>query len=766
MFTPEELRLFSELLHNQPTNGDLSQERQQELLLRGVVAAVEDAAAAAENGSASGAVELLREGAAGLPQEAVRRQAFQALLRLAEAGQGAAVDALYRLAVEDDLLAARQVLRTRGWLPGQPGLKALFDWFDRLESGEPYPESALIALTSAFFDLASPQLQRRLLNSAAQNKAENWARILAAVQRPFAEDLLDLVERYPNFRPAERQITLDLLTRLAAGAPEGKSEATRAAAEAAANALSQLFIRHEDAQARRRILEQGCLPADPQQRALFLFLAESWPEYEALDFNHNLLTNAYETAGRSLRRRLLEHSRHTGRMDWLRELSSSGEVHWLGDLTDADWELALRRLLERGQLETLWRLAQSAPPIWSAAILERLSQQGWQPQPPDERAIFETLAQLAGLCHAAPLPIRPKQLLQTPLAEITCLALHPSGRLLAAGTTDQYIYQWSLPDGKLREPALIAPAPVTRALTFSPDGELIVSAGGDNRIRAFRLNNGQMVKTFEGHRAMIRSLAVHPDGRTLYSAGFDGSIRFWRFPYGAEQKVLRPSREEIFSLELGAGGQHLISGGADGLVRVWTLPEGLAARELPGHSDTVTYLAASPTSELVVSAGRDGMLRVWNFTSGGLVRAIENRLPLTALCLHPNDQVIIGGSSSGKIFLWNISTGRVLQELPGRSAPVTGFALSTLGDTLYSADSSGHLRAWDLHTFLAMRLVSEIARPGAAANLEERRQNAPQATAERKWLTFAAELARWRQRFDIELAEQETIQIGEFDIEL
>jgi hypothetical protein len=50
--------------------------------------------------------------------------------------------------------------------------------------------------------------------------------------------------------------------------------------------------------------------------------------------------------------------------------------------------------------------------------------------------------------------------------------------------------------------------------------------------------------------------------------------------------------------------------------------------------------------------------------------------------------------------------------------------------------------------------------------LQDRLKGATLSHSEKKWLSFSAELARWRQRFDIELAEYETIQVGEFDIEL
>ncbi len=790
MYTPEELSVFSDLLQNNFTTGALLPERQQELLLIGIVSVLEEmvmsdallsnasmrdeATSNAENKPSSpinaSPITLLYSTSARHPLQSVRAQAFQALIRLAQTDRVPAIDALYRLAVEENLPAARQRILTQGWQPGIPLLRALFDWFTRLEAGAPYPEDAIPLLTQAYFTEASPSLQRRLLATAAQVRMENWARIISAVQEGSEPLLQDLVDRYPSFRPAERAVTLEQLDRLAA--PDhrqaGQYTAREAAREAARAALAALYIRHEDPAARELVLTRGYLPQEPEQRALFFFLAEAWQQYTALDFDHHLLVNAYESAGRSLRRRLLEHTRHTGQMDWLRGAGSSVEVRWLEDLTDADWELTIRRLTEQEKNIDLWRLAQVSPPVWSAAILDRLAKRGWQPDDEDERAEFTRFVSLALACLSNPLVIHPLKLLYVPpISEVTCLAMHPSGKILAAGRSDQHILQWDLSGGNLLPTSLIGPAPVTRALAYSPDGELLASASGDNRIRVFRLKNGQLIKTFEGHQAMIRALAIHPDSRTLYSAGFDGSIRFWRFPHGPGINTLRPGQDEIFSLAIAASGSHLISAGADCLVRVWTLPEGAAAREMAGHTDTITHLAASPTSELVASARREGFIRLWNFSSGGLVREFENTASsLTALCMHPNDQVLVGGDSKGAVILWSLSTGRMIEELSGHRQPVTGLVLSPKGDMLYSADSGGRVNVWDLRTFLTIRLSGEVSRPGTSAMLQERIKDPHLSASEKKWLDFSLHLARWRQRFDIELAEFATIQVGEFDIEL
>lgn len=770
LFTPEEFQAYILALHQSPMQTALPAERQQELICKGIVALLEESAVAfsetctepafqeiqTKSTAATHPVHLLEEAAASHSFPSVRLQAFQALVRLAEAEFTPAINALYSLAVEKELPAARQALQTRGWQPDRPELRALFDWFSALESSAAYPEEKLPALTRAFFQTASPALQRRLLATAHQNRADHWAAIVAALQEGNQTALERLVEAYPTFRPTERQITLD-----------GLVDCAGQGAEAAKNALVLLFIRQEENQARDILLAQAWVPEDAEQRALFLFLAGQWAAYEALDFDHSLLSNAYEAAGRSLRRRLLEHSRQSGRMEWIRGLGSADEVRWITDLTDADWELSMRRLNEAQKYSDLWRLAQVAPPVWSAAMLRQISASQWQPEQADERAEYIHLVQLAQDCQVKKLDIRPLKALHAPVNDFTCLAIHPAGRILAAGSSDARVYLWDLPDGNLSDLPLIGPVPVTRAITFSPDGEIIACASGDNKIRAFRLENRLLLKTFEGHRAMIRALAIHPDGRTLFSAGFDGNLRSWRFPHGSELKSVHPGPGEIFSMVLGNNGSHLISAGADCMLRVWSLPDVIAARELLGHTGTITHLAASPNGELVASASRDGWIRLWNFTSGGQLRAFPDATgSLTALCFHPNDQVLIGGRNDGEIVLWNLSTGKVLTQLNSHRQAITGLALSPSGDTLYSVDRGGQLRVWDLNTFLTIHLPGETAIPGAAQKLQDRLKNPNRSPEDQKWLQFSAELARWRERFDIEVAEFQPVQIGEFDIEL
>jgi WD40 repeat protein len=64
-------------------------------------------------------------------------------------------------------------------------------------------------------------------------------------------------------------------------------------------------------------------------------------------------------------------------------------------------------------------------------------------------------------------------------------------------------------------------------LAFSPDGQILASAGGDGEISLWSTEDGQRLDLFQGHREGVTCLAFSPDGAWLASGSLDASVRFW-----------------------------------------------------------------------------------------------------------------------------------------------------------------------------------------------------------------------------------------------
>jgi WD40 repeat protein len=65
-------------------------------------------------------------------------------------------------------------------------------------------------------------------------------------------------------------------------------------------------------------------------------------------------------------------------------------------------------------------------------------------------------------------------------------------------------------------------------VAFSLDSETLISCGGDDTIRLWRVSDGALLQTLLGHVDDVNSVALSPDGYNLASGSSDKTIRLWR----------------------------------------------------------------------------------------------------------------------------------------------------------------------------------------------------------------------------------------------
>jgi WD40 repeat protein len=80
------------------------------------------------------------------------------------------------------------------------------------------------------------------------------------------------------------------------------------------------------------------------------------------------------------------------------------------------------------------------------------------------------------------------------------------------------------------------------ALTWGPNGQMLISGGRDGEVRWWEIQSGQCVHAEEGHQETVHALKVSPDGRRLASCDDDGAIVLWDLERGRLLRTLRRDR--------------------------------------------------------------------------------------------------------------------------------------------------------------------------------------------------------------------------------
>ncbi len=107
------------------------------------------------------------------------------------------------------------------------------------------------------------------------------------------------------------------------------------------------------------------------------------------------------------------------------------------------------------------------------------------------------------------------------------LAYSPDGKLLAVASSIG-IY---LRDAQtLNELRYIDTDSAVSSVAFAPDGATLASGMNDDMVRLWRMADGVLLRTLEGHTDAVTSVAFSPDGTMLASGSDDGTVRFWGVP--------------------------------------------------------------------------------------------------------------------------------------------------------------------------------------------------------------------------------------------
>jgi WD40 repeat protein len=99
-----------------------------------------------------------------------------------------------------------------------------------------------------------------------------------------------------------------------------------------------------------------------------------------------------------------------------------------------------------------------------------------------------------------------------------------------------------------------------------------------------------------GHTMAVTSLSYSPDGQHVISSSADKTIRIWDVETGtAVGKPLEGHTETVWSIAYSPDGQCIASGSADKSIRIWDAVTGAAVgKPLTGHTEDVNPLLTLP----------------------------------------------------------------------------------------------------------------------------------------------------------------------------
>jgi WD40 repeat protein len=284
-------------------------------------------------------------------------------------------------------------------------------------------------------------------------------------------------------------------------------------------------------------------------------------------------------------------------------------------------------------------------------------------------------------------------LLKTLSADSSILSFSSDGKTLATASIEDVVKLRS-PDG--REIRLKGHIDNIKSLNFSPDGELIVIASGDNKVQLWR-RDGSFFKNLPGHIDSVKSVKFSPDSQIIAAIDANNKVLLWRRD-GSVIGTLPGHAKEVTDVVFSSNSQFITSFGDDNVVNLWHR-DGKLIKTLIEHTDRVTSVSFSPDSTILASVSssdsrpENSEIRLWRSKDGNSLRKPIEYYGIQSVSFSHDGRTIASINADNTVKLWSLE-GNLLATLKGHYDQINSLSFSLDSKRIATASNDGTVGLW------------------------------------------------------------------------
>lgn len=285
------------------------------------------------------------------------------------------------------------------------------------------------------------------------------------------------------------------------------------------------------------------------------------------------------------------------------------------------------------------------------------------------------------------------------------LVITPDGQHIISASLDGKLKLWHLKTGEIIRS--FVDCGLVEWLIVLPDSDRLLSAAADGLLKIWNLNNGKLVRAMTNDSGLLAGISLSSDGRHALLVSCSGSFSIWDLEKGeklqelvnllpvAERAVIIPDKNRVICIEPDC------RFGANKILKIRDLEDGQELFTL-GESSPLIEVLVTPRSRLVISATLDhqqqAQISLWKIETGKeQYRYQIDDAAINALAVTPDERLLIASTDLGSIRIWNLETCDELNTtLHAHDLPISQLSITPDGRQLLSSSLDGVIKVWDL----------------------------------------------------------------------
>lgn len=167
---------------------------------------------------------------------------------------------------------------------------------------------------------------------------------------------------------------------------------------------------------------------------------------------------------------------------------------------------------------------------------------------------------------------------------------------------------------RLRSSEALSHNGVVSQILFSSDSQTIITGSYDGIVKSWKVETGELLHTFKGHKDRITSLALSPDGKILATGSKDQKFKLWDIETGKLLLTSVDNKKTVHILSFSPDGKKILSM-TDNRVFIWESKTGKLLEQMSSSGELSTMF--SPNWKFVITRDKGKkMLRLYEYMGG------------------------------------------------------------------------------------------------------------------------------------------------------